>query len=99
MHAVTEFDAHSHARATDPETSHIAAEMAAPFVGSHCDRILACLKLHGPLTKDEIATRTGLTSVQVDRRLPDLQSAGKAEPTGGTRPSHAGRPERIWSAV
>jgi predicted ArsR family transcriptional regulator len=99
MHAVSEFEPRTHARATDPETSHAAATSVAEFAGSHCDRIIACLKLYGPLTKDEIATRTGLTSVQVDRRLPDLERQGLAEPTGGTRPSHAGRAERIWRSV
>lgn len=96
MHAVNDFDPHTHTRATDPETSHAAATSVADFAGSHCDKILKCLKLCGELTKDEIATRTGLTSVQVDRRLPDLEERGLAEPTGGTRPSHAGRAERIW---
>jgi len=99
MHALTDFDPHSHARADDPATSHTAAEMAAPFVGTHCERVLACLKLHGPQTKDEIAARIGLTPVQVDRRLPDLEERGQAEPTGDTRLSRAGRPERIWRAL
>lgn len=99
MHAVTDFEPQAHARATDPETSHIAATRVAEFGGTHCDRILACLKMFGPQTKDEIATRTGLTPVQVDRRLPDLEGRGLAKPTGGTRLSRSGRPERIWRAL
>jgi predicted ArsR family transcriptional regulator len=99
MHALTDFDPHSHARADDPATSHAAAESAALFVGKHCDRILACLRRCGALTKDEIADRTGLTPVQVDRRLPDLQERGEAEPTGDVRQSRAGRAERVWKAI
>lgn len=99
MHAVTDFDPHTHARATDPETSHGAAQRVAEFAGTHCERIIKCLPMYGPQTNDEIATRTGLTPVQVDRRLPDLEDRGEAEPTGETRLSRAGRSERIWRAV
>lgn len=101
MHALTthEYDAHSHARADDPATSHTAAEMAVQFVGKHCDRIWSALLVHGPMTKDEIAERTGLSPVQVDRRLPDLRAQRKAEPNGQVRQSKSGRPERVWVAI
>lgn len=88
-----------HARRTDPETSVAAARAAVVFTGTHCERIHAALTALGPMTKDEIARRTGLTSVQVDRRLPDLEEAGKAEPTGDVRNSDSGRPERVWRAL
>lgn len=99
MLAVNDFDPRTHARADDPETSHAAAAAAESFVGTHCDRILACLRRCGPLTKDEIAARTGLTAVQVDRRLPDLEEREEAAPTGEVRQSRSGRPERVWAAV
>jgi predicted ArsR family transcriptional regulator len=91
--------AQTHARKTDPEVSFEAAARAVEFSGAHCDRILACLETFGPQTKDEIADKTGLSPVQVDRRLPDLRKAGKAVPTGDVRQSHSGRPERVWRAV
>jgi predicted ArsR family transcriptional regulator len=91
--------AQSHARTSDPNTSHEAAARAVEFVGAHCDRILACLREHGPLTKDEIARRTGLTPVQVDRRLPDLRARQQAAPNGDERQSDSGRLERVWKAV
>lgn len=93
------FDPSTHARTSDPFTSHAAAESLQEFAGGHCDRILACLERHGPQTKDEIAERTGLNAVQVDRRLPDLKKAGKAYPTGDCRPSRSARPERVWAAA
>jgi predicted ArsR family transcriptional regulator len=91
--------AHTHARAEDPDVSHEAAARAVEFSGAHCDRILACLQTFGPQTKDEIADKTGLSPVQVDRRLPDLRKALKAFPTGDIRQSHAGRAERVWIAA
>ena len=101
MHALSrdEFDPHSHARADDPATSHTAAEMAVQFVGKHCERIFAALLVHGPMTKDEIADVTGLSPVQVDRRLPDLRAKHRAAPNGQVRQSHSGRPERVWEAI
>ena len=86
------------ARATDPATSHAAAARLPEFVGSHCARILACLERYGPQSKDEIAARTGLSGVQVARRLPDLYDADKAMPTAFTSKSMSGREERLWLA-
>jgi len=88
-----------HARATDPATSHAAAARINEFAGSHCVRILACLRKYGPMSKDEIAARTGLTGVQVDRRLPDLEWTGDAMPTPFTSKSLSGRDERLWVSV
>lgn len=89
----------THARTTDPWTSHAAAAARHTFATGHAAKVLACLQLFGPQTKDEIAGKTGLTSVQVDRRLPDLKTKGLAHPTGETRQSLSGRPERVWAAT
>lgn len=93
------FEPRSHARRTDPGTSHEAAARAREFASGHCAVILTTLMEYGPQTIDEIAKRTHLTAVQVARRLPDLQKAGKAEPTGEERLSASGRPERVWMVV
>lgn len=58
-------------RAHDPLTSVMAAEAASAFSGPHCERILAALK-QGAGTAQELMDRTGLTVVQIDRRLPEL---------------------------
>lgn len=89
----------THARNNDPWTSHEAAARRHDFAGGHCEIILECLQRFGPLNKDQIAMHTGLSSVQVDRRLPDLKKRGQAYPTGEVRPSHSGRAERVWSAA
>lgn len=61
------------ARARDPLTSITAAEQAQNFSGSHRTKIQRALSLIGSGTAHDIATKTGLSVVQVDRRLPELQ--------------------------
>ena len=82
-------------RKSDPVTSKIAGTEAKAFRGEHERRILEALA-SGPGTKDEIASRCGLTEQQVARRMHGLARAGIVEPTGTTRPSASGRPERVW---
>lgn len=69
---------HTRARRRDPATSQAAARNADKFASSHAGRILAALKAHGPKTAHELHT-TGLTVVQVDRRLPELSKLGLAK--------------------
>lgn len=82
-------------RRTDPVTSKIAGTQAREFKGEHERKILEALSA-GPGTKDEIAARCGLSEQQVARRMHGLQRAGLVTPTGATRPSASGRPERVW---
>ncbi len=74
------------ARRPDPTTSHQAAARAAYFADGHKDRICKAMRwlasMNQPATADRIATASGLTVVQVDRRLPEMQRDGVAEPTG-----------------
>ena len=86
-------------RSFDPVTSFVAAKMAREFAGTQCDTIHACLREHGPASKDQLASRLRLDGVAIARRLADLQRQGRAEPTGATRLSAAGRPERVWRAA
>lgn len=86
------------ARTHDPATSHAAAEMARSMSARHREMILAALMQGGPGTIDEISTRIGLDSVQIARRLSELERADAAEVTGRTRPSIFGRPQREWRA-
>ncbi len=66
------------ARVTDPLSSIQAAENAALFAGSHKDRIISALTMLKNATAHEVASATGLTVVQVDRRLPELKRDGVA---------------------
>ena len=86
-------------RAHDPLSSVLAAERTPQFAGGHCARILAELTKRGPATAHELQINTGLTVVQIDRRLPDLQKAGKARVVqrGGCDLMRGGA--RVWEAV
>lgn len=66
------------ARRTDPITSHQAAERAGRFAPSHSIRILDALRQLVTGTAHDIAWQAGLTVVQVDRRLVELQRTGLA---------------------
>ena len=87
------------ARASDPVTSFAAARQAREFAGTQCDTIHAALVEHGPMSKDQLASRLRLDGVAIARRLADLQRTGRAEPTTETRTSMAGRQERVWRAT
>lgn len=75
------------------------ARQAKTFASSHAGRILAALKAHGRMTPHELHI-TGLTVVQVDRRLPDLKAAGLARVVtldDGHPMTRNGA--RVWEAV
>ena len=85
------------ARATDPVTSHQAAEqVTTPY--KHFQTIHLALIEHGPMGKDQIAQKTGLDPNAVARRLPELAKLALVELTGNTVTSKAGRKEREWKA-
>jgi hypothetical protein len=90
-----EFCVYSRARRTDPETSHKAAARAACFVGPHYMRILTALRIH-PMTAKEIAEHTGLTVVQICRRLPEMPGACVVQ-QGGVALEREGM--RVWMAL
>lgn len=88
------------ARNSDPATSHHAAAMSARFANSHGNRIVEALKAHGRMSPVGIGGMTGLTVVQVDRRLVELQRAGRVQVVK----DEAGNPVvwsgcRVWEAV
>lgn len=82
-------------RASDPETSHQAAERV-NFATGHFALILGSLGLHGPQTIYSLADHTRLSHVQVARRTAEMHSAGMIEPTGETRAGPSGRQCRVW---
>lgn len=84
-------------RARDPETSKAAGRAAREtgLVGRHEQLILAALE-HGPGTKDEIASRCGLTEQQVARRRAVLLRHGLVALTGERRRTPAGNTAEVW---
>lgn len=89
---------HHLVRAHDPLSSVLAAERTPQFAGGHCARILAALRSQ-PATAHELQATTGLTVVQIDRRLPELLKAGHARVVqlGGEDQMRGGA--RVWEAV
>ena len=82
-------------RRTDPVTSKIAGTMAREFKGDHERRILEALAA-GPGTKDEIASRCGLSEQQVIRRRAALLRSGLVVLTGDTRRTASGSTAEVW---
>lgn len=85
-------------RARDPLSSVMAAERTPKFASGHCARILAALA-KGQATPHEMQKATGLTVVQIDRRLPDLQKAGKARVVQQGGEDLMRGKSRVWEAV
>lgn len=86
-------------RASDPLSSVMAAEGALRFAGTHRDRIRAALQEGGRMTAHEIADATGLTVVQVDRRLPELRQAGEARVCSDVLGDMMRDGFRVWEAA
>lgn len=88
------------ARRTDPVTSHQAAANAYRFACSHAGRIVAALDQLGSGTAQEIGEHCGLSVVQVDRRLTELQRAGRALVLHGLNNKPVTRNGyRVWAGV
>lgn len=87
------------ARASDPITSVIAGERAAMFAGNHYGRILAALAEEKALTAGELEQITGLTVVQIDRRLPELQRQGLTRVVQFEGEDLLRNGYRVWEAV
>jgi hypothetical protein len=84
------------ARREDPITSQLAAAAAKDLAGEHYCAILDALDA-GDGTIYELAQRTGLTHVQVARRMPELEKLRLVTTTDETRPSPSGRACRVWA--
>ena len=89
------------ARATDPVTSHEAAQASFTFSASHKAKIYAALCESGGGTIHEIAARTGLDFVSVARRMPELVRDGFAAVWEGAayRKSPSGNRCTVYRAV
>lgn len=89
----------NNARASDPISSVIAGERAALFAGKHYGRILAALGEEKSLTAAELEQITGLTVVQIDRRLPELQRQGLTRVVQFEGEDLLRNGYRVWEAV
>lgn len=86
-------------RSTDPLSSFLAAQQAEKFKPTHADRILFALLKDGPATAHRLEALTGLTVVQIDRRLIEMQRDKliRVVQAGGTDLIVGGY--RCWEAI
>lgn len=97
-------------RATDPETSHAAAESIVPALGAQRRQVLWALvecERHGGMTgatAAEIVMRLAYTGAApqqsvVARRLTDLRDLGLVVDSGETRPGTSARQLIAWAST
>jgi len=90
----------THARNTDPNTSHEAAAAIEPKLGALCIRIRDTMALHKPMIHDDLAQLMGLNPEQVHKRLSDLRDAGVIRDTGRRERSlRTNRNQIVWEVV
>ena len=99
MQLSIDFNALTHARRTDPETSREAASRVREFASGQCAEILHLLKKYGPMSPEQIAAHMAIDAYSVRKRTADLEKAGKARPNGMTCSTVSGRRQRIWEAI
>lgn len=75
----------THARNSDPDTSHAAATKAPTLATVHRAMILRILRRYGGMTAAEIASRTPLDTHQINRRTGELIQEGVVVDTGQRR--------------
>jgi predicted transcriptional regulator len=87
------FDPRLAARQTDVDTSHDAAESMIGVAGKQHQAILnAMMRFYRPMAAEEIADQIdGLDQIAINRRLPELQRAGKIERTEEKYLNRSGR--------
>lgn len=84
------------ARASDPATSHAAADSMTHAAGMQRALILNALKAHGPMTADELDALLGLRPSTSGRRLIELVRDGTVAITDETRPTRSGREAQVY---
>ena len=87
------------ARCRDPETSHAAARSMRRAADMHAHVILGALQAIGRGTYTDIAARSGLEPVQVNRRLPELRAVGLVRRLPQTAPTPSGRLAHVYEVA
>lgn len=85
----------THARVSDPDTSHAAAAALSPKA-TMLRRLLVAYREYGPQTTDEVIVSAGFGPVDgAWKRVSDLLHLGLIEDTGDRRPGLSGRDQRV----
>lgn len=88
----------AHARTTDPQTSHDAAQSIEGDPATRIEKIIlnALENSIDGLTTHEIVDATGIAYATVTPRLKPMRKKGLAVDSGVTRPSPTGRQCIVW---
>jgi len=87
------------ARRSDPGTSHEAARSMHHAAATQRGSIWDALRAQGPAGRFTLAARTGLTDLQVARRMHELVDRGVAEVVpDATERTPSGRAGQVWRA-
>lgn len=86
------------ARATDPATSHEAADIITTSGRrqAHIERVVAAVRAHPGLTSAELAPHAGLERHEAARRLPEAETAGQVRKGPPRICSTSGRRAVTW---
>lgn len=86
------------ARATDPHSSHAAAEEieSSGIAGRHRSLVYAEVRIRPGLTSDELAAKLGMDRHAVARRLPELERMGHIRRGEERKSSVGGRAGVTW---
>ena len=87
------------ARATDPQTSHDAANSIRDIAARQQRLIINELQASGPMTADEIDVAVFSGRHTAARRLPELAKQGLVTRSPSKRPTRSGRAAHIWRAI
>jgi len=89
----------SHARRTDPDTSHAAAQRVST-AASNCAALLRAFRAApAGLTAEEAAAVAGIDPWAASKRVSDLVREELVSDTGQRRPGRSGRPQRVLKAA
>lgn len=87
-------------RASDPDTSHMAARMTEPTAGTHRGRCLRLLQEHPEgLTDFDLARLTGLQQTSIGKRRGELRDAGMVQDSGRRRRAPSGALAIVWEVA
>lgn len=88
------------ARRTDPDTSHMAAELATVNAKSNRMMCLRSLVEHGAATDFELADRLNVQQTSIGKRRGELRDAGLVEAVRDTkRCTPSGAWAQVWTAT
>lgn len=89
-----------HHHAGDPSTSRRAAERATGLAARHRALVLGWIRTSPvPIAAEEIADQTGLSTLQVMKRVSDLRNDARIAESGQEHRNRSGRMAIKWRAV